>query len=451
MEAILNRQYRPLYLLLGLIVLIAAVNVPILKTLWRHSFDDGTYSHAYLIPVICGYLFYDAAKQGKLELRERFSLLSLFVLLGSCALLILTVRAQISLGYWFSLLLVTASASMMVFNTRIALLFPTAYLIFLMPMWGALTGILQDMSVAAATFMLQFTNIPFYVEQQFISLPAGTFEVANGCSGLRYLLVSLAISSLYIYLYIRNWRSGAIFFGFAIFGALFTNWIRIVSLILIGQYTNMESELMTDHNNFGWYLYIPFMFALFYLGNKLADDNEKSADNSASDTSVNKVSAILTAFLVVSSSSTLLMSGRDTVDIATASDQYPSADIKFYSRLQQLPLSGFEQVGVEQIYQFFCDDLDCKPSYYDNEVLPTGWYVVQFRDHGKSVEYILQRGRKQAHLQLWYQRNDFRTSNVRKFKLMRIKSMLESSADDRLVWQFRYCDMQCEPLLANEN
>ncbi|TLU65780.1 exosortase [Thalassotalea litorea] len=451
MEANLKFDYRPLYILLALLSLVALLNTPILTTLWRHSFDDGTYSHAYLIPLISGYLFYDGCRRGELELRNHFSKIALAMLLFSCLCMIITVRAQISIGYWLSFIMILTSASLMVFKARLAVIFPTVYLIFLLPLWGSLTGGLQDMSVAAASFLLQFTDIPFFVQDQFISLPAGNFEVANGCSGLRYLLVSLAISSLYVFLYIRNYRSAAIFIGFAIIGALVTNWIRIVSLILIGQYTNMESELMTDHNNFGWYLYVPFMIILFYLGNKLADQNEATQPAVVATGKVNKIAILSTLILLLISSSYLLLANRTEV---LSSEEYPatpSADIKFYSSFSEQPLNGFETSGIEQTYRFYCRDLDCKPSYYDNEILPAGWQVLQFRDHKKYAEYILQKGRKQAHLQLWYQREDFQTSNVRSFKLMRIKSLLSSAKADQLTWQFRYCDMECEPLLVKDN
>ena len=39
-------------------VLILVLNIPVVVTLWRHGFDDGTYSHAFLIPFISLYLYY---------------------------------------------------------------------------------------------------------------------------------------------------------------------------------------------------------------------------------------------------------------------------------------------------------------------------------------------------------------------------------------------------------
>ena len=51
----------------------ALLNYPVMKTLWDNGFDDGTYSHAYLIPAIILYLIYTAAEQQKLIFRTKHS------------------------------------------------------------------------------------------------------------------------------------------------------------------------------------------------------------------------------------------------------------------------------------------------------------------------------------------------------------------------------------------
>ncbi|WP_372621763.1 hypothetical protein, partial [Alteromonas stellipolaris] len=51
----------------------ALLNYPVMKTLWDNGFDDGTYSHAYLIPAIILYLIYTAAEQEKLIFRAKIN------------------------------------------------------------------------------------------------------------------------------------------------------------------------------------------------------------------------------------------------------------------------------------------------------------------------------------------------------------------------------------------
>ena len=220
--------------ILILFCLISILNIPVLITLWRHSFDDGTYSHAYLIPIITLYLYYNLAKIGKLEYRQQIAIIPLTALIITSYLLFISSNAQISLGYWLSLLAVCITSITMLYRFNWYVIFPVTFLIFLLPLWGVLIPALQDLSVNAVTFIMGFTHVPIFVEGQIITIPSGVFEIAGGCSGLRYIIVSLAISSLFVFLYINNIKHAILFLVVAILGALLTNWIRITALILIG-------------------------------------------------------------------------------------------------------------------------------------------------------------------------------------------------------------------------
>ncbi|MFQ3194227.1 MAG: exosortase A, partial [Colwellia sp.] len=262
---------KPFLCILIVFTAICALNIPVLLTLWRHGFDDGTYSHAYLIPFISLYLYYQLSRNGTLQFKETWSVVPTILLLLSCGLLFITSNAQISVGYWGALLAVFITSITMLFRFNYYIVFPAAFLIFIFPFWGVLVPLLQNVSTAAVTYLMKFTGVPTYVEGNLITIPAGVFEIAGGCSGLRYMIVSLAIGSLFVFLNIRDTKRAILFLLMTITGALLTNWIRITALILIGEYTNMESSLMEDHNTFGWYLYVPFMIFLFWWGNKLSD------------------------------------------------------------------------------------------------------------------------------------------------------------------------------------
>ena len=70
--------------------------------------------------------------------------------------------------------------------------------------------------------------------------PAGTFEIADGCSGLRYVITALALVVFYSALFLRRYRSMVILGLFALLGSMLTNWLRITALILIGHFTDMR-------------------------------------------------------------------------------------------------------------------------------------------------------------------------------------------------------------------
>jgi len=203
-----------------IISLTLLLNLPIMATLWRYSFDDGTYSHAYLIPFIVFYLYVTLYKNNELQLRERLSWFALVLLIFSGYVLFITSTAQITLAYWLATLMLLCGAINFLFKPSIKLFFPALYFVFLIPLWGVLTIPLQSLSVIAVNTLMSFTTIPVFVEDQFVQIPSGIFEIAGGCSGLRYLLTSLAISSLYAFLYLRTTKNTIIFATMAIFGAL---------------------------------------------------------------------------------------------------------------------------------------------------------------------------------------------------------------------------------------
>jgi len=321
-SSIFEHPYASFISILIITTLVALFNSPIMTTLWRYSFDDGTYSHAFLIPFIVGYLFYIVTSANKLIFRVKFSWFATVMFLLSSYILFVASSAQISLLYWFATILLLCTAINLVFISNLKIFFPALYFVFLIPVWGVLTIPLQSISIFAVNVMMGFTNIPVFVEQEFVQIPSGVFEIAGGCSGLRYLLTSLAISSLFSFLYLRTTKNTIIFISVAIFGALLTNWLRISALIVIGHQTEMTSSLMDDHNMFGWYLYIPFMLLLFKLGGYLSDNEVRSDKITAQTQKINtinwKIAAVLFAGLLLSSTSLTMPDSATTKPVSAS-------------------------------------------------------------------------------------------------------------------------------------
>src|SRR5690606_9423413 len=122
----------------------------------------------------------------------------------------------------------------------LALVVPLALLWFISPVWGSLTGPLQYISVVITKFIMQLTHIPVYVDGNFVQIPQGVFEIAEGCSGLRYFIVSLALSTLLCHLHLRKLKNMILLTLCAVVGAILVNGIRIVLIILIGYYSDMQ-------------------------------------------------------------------------------------------------------------------------------------------------------------------------------------------------------------------
>jgi len=436
---IFGHSFIPFISLLLIVALVTLSNIPIMATLWRYSFDDGTYSHAYLIPFIVLYLYFTLHENNELQLRDELSWFAFVLLVLSGYILFISSTAQISLAYWLATLILLCSAINFLFKPNIRLIFPTLYLVFLIPLWGLLTIPLQNLSVIAVNTLMSFTNIPVFVEQQFVHIPSGVFEIAGGCSGLRYLLTSLAISSLYIFLYLRNTKNITIFASIAIFGALLTNWIRIAILIIIGHQTEMTSDLMTDHNMFGWYIYAPFMLLLFKLGGYLTDKeyNKQKASDDSAKTQLNYPSSLLALllFITVLLSSTSVQMSASTTDTTIKRIDVPVQPIIYnYSTVEVIKSNTMK---TQLIYNFNKNDLESKPTFFENKFIPKNWLIVSKKINDKEQVIKIKNGLKTAIINVSYEISGLKMGSSSKFKLERLKQAMFGKQTTKLHWQFQ--------------
>jgi len=81
----------------------------------------------------------------------------------------------------------------------------------------------------------------------------------------------LTISSLYAYLNYSRWTTRAVLVVTAILFGLIINWMRVFIIIVVGYMSDMQSELVKDHDFFGWVLFAVALIPLFILAYKYAD------------------------------------------------------------------------------------------------------------------------------------------------------------------------------------
>jgi exosortase A len=153
-------------------------------------------------------------------------------------------------------------------GTRVAwaMAFPLAYLFFAVPMGEALVPPMQDLTAWLSVTALQLTGIPVYWEGRYISIPSGDFEVAEACSGVRYLIASLAVGCLYAYLSYRSpWRRIG-FVALALIVPVLANGLRAYGIILLAHLSDMRIAIGVDHLIYGWVFFGLVMLLLFWLG-----------------------------------------------------------------------------------------------------------------------------------------------------------------------------------------
>ena len=140
-----------------------------------------------------------------------------------------------------------------------------AMFIFTIPIWGELTEILVQISSVIVAKAVEIIGITALIEGNNILIPSGIIQIAEGCSGLRYLTISLLLAYILSLINGYNLRQSVTALLVGILLGLLTNWIRIISLVIIGYNTNMQSSLMHDHEMFGWVLFSLIILPALYF------------------------------------------------------------------------------------------------------------------------------------------------------------------------------------------
>ena len=428
------KQYQELIILIAVSFFFFLSQFSILQNFWEYSFDDGTYSHAYLIPFISAFLYWQLHKENLLTVNKKINIVALVTLTISTALVLIFSFAHFSFGYRLFFVVAYMALIASVFKPSIKVLFPAFYLVFLVPIWGALIAPLQNLSTFAVTKIMSLTTIPVFVDGNFITIPVGIFEIAGGCSGLRYMIVSLGVSSLYIFLNIRSWGKGITFLTLAILGALLTNWIRITLLILIGNYTNMESGLMEDHNTFGWYIYIPFIIILFAFGNRYLVSTEKEEKVVKQDKPINKVSIAIPSLIIFCTSTYLWQMLYPVKTIPQTCNT---------AILEGIPLPTIANESVQcvvsegnktQVTYFFGGaELDSAVNYYANEFIPNDFKIVKTTSNDEQL--IVTDGLNEFTVEMLFKSGDTPVRQYRDLNKTMLLNAFTGTRDTSLIWE----------------
>jgi exosortase A len=148
--------------------------------------------------------------------------------------------------------------------------FAVLFLYFALPVWELINPLLQSMTAWVNLWLARLVGIPVTMNEYVIHIPAGSFEIAGGCSGLHFLIVALAIAALQGEIDGQDWRRRWLLLGMAAALALVTNWLRVFIIIVAGHLTNMQHFLVrVNHYYFGWFLFA-FTLALYlYLASRV--------------------------------------------------------------------------------------------------------------------------------------------------------------------------------------
>jgi len=120
---------------------------------------------------------------------------------------------------------------------------------------------------------LRVSGVPVYREGLQLVIPTGRWSVVEACSGVRYLIASLMVGTLFAYLNYRSaWRRWA-FVGVSIVVPIIANWVRAYMIVMLGHLTNNRLAVGVDHIIYGWLFFGVVMVLMFWIGAKWREDS----------------------------------------------------------------------------------------------------------------------------------------------------------------------------------
>jgi exosortase A len=153
------------------------------------------------------------------------------------------------------------------------LAFPLLFLFFAVPMGEGLIAPMMEYTATSTVWMIEMTGIPVYREGLNFTLPSGRWSVVEACSGVRYIIASVTVGTLYAYLTYRSWSRRVIFILVAAVVPIFANSARAYIIVMLGHLSGMTIATGADHLVYGWAFFGLVIFVLFWLGSFFREDD----------------------------------------------------------------------------------------------------------------------------------------------------------------------------------
>lgn len=232
---------------IGLLFLRDAVG---LVGIWWTS---STFNHCLLIPLIIGWLVWQRWPALR-QLTPRGWWPGLLLVAGGALAWLLGDAAGVALARHLGLILMLQGSVIAILGPEVSrgVTFPLAYMLFLVPAGEGLVPPLQTFTARMCMMLLDLVGIPAHIEGIFITIPNGWFEVAEACSGVKFLIAMAAFGVLAAHVCFKSWPRRILFVAASLILPVLANGVRAWGTIYVAHLTNAHFAAGFDHVLYGW-------------------------------------------------------------------------------------------------------------------------------------------------------------------------------------------------------
>lgn len=176
--------------------------------------------------------------------------------------------ASVAFARQFGLVVMLQGACVTLLGPNVArgLAFPLGYAVFLVPFGEWLEAPLQMVTVRLVMPLLSLVGMPATSDGVMIHAGRYYFEVAEACSGAKFVIAMVAFGVLVADVCFTSWRRRAAFMAAAVIVPVLANGVRAFATIWVADLTSVETAAGFDHIVYGWLWFGVVMAATLAIG-----------------------------------------------------------------------------------------------------------------------------------------------------------------------------------------
>jgi len=261
-----------LMLLVGWVLFLYRDTGVAMVTIWYRS---ETFTHAFLVPPISLWLIW--RQRHLIAAKSPQPLFSVLVLAAGVAfawllgdLVAINAVTQLSL---VTMLVLVVPAVLGLSITRL-MIFPLVFLFFAVPIGEFVMPQLMEWTADFTVMALRLSGIPVYREGLQFVIPSGNWSVVEACSGVRYLLASLTVGTLFAYLNYQSTSRRVAFVLVSLVVPVLANWMRAYIIVMLGHLSDNKLAAGVDHLIYGWVFFGVVIMLMFIIGARWAEPDK---------------------------------------------------------------------------------------------------------------------------------------------------------------------------------
>lgn len=301
------RTALPVYaLLLACVVGLYFDTAHAIVTIWIRS---DTFTHGFLVPPIVVWLVW-RKRQAIAQLAPKPSLLAWPLVAGAAFAWLLGDLAAVNVlrQLAFVSLIILLVPAVLGWTIASSIAFPLTFLFFAVPFGEFAMPQLMEWTADFTVLALRLTGIPVFREGLQFVIPSGNWSVVEACSGVRYLIASLTVGTLFAYLNYQSTSRRVLFIAVSLLVPILANWMRAYLIVLLGHLSGNKLAAGVDHLIYGWVFFGVVIMLMFMVGARWAEHEPEPASPAASSTGDRQqVSLALTGVTAIAMAALLAM------------------------------------------------------------------------------------------------------------------------------------------------